>query len=54
MVRRKAPNSWIDRANRRGCFIILAVLVLLLGALAYIGLSGDPIDELEADIPALD
>ena len=40
-------------ANRRGCFIIAAVLVLLIAALAYIGFRGDPIDELNSDIPVL-
>ena len=51
MDRRKEPNSWIDRQNRRGCFIIAALLVLLIGALAYIGFSGPPIDDLKSAIP---
>jgi hypothetical protein len=51
MDRRKEPNSWIDRQNRRGCFIIAALLVLLIGALAYIGFSGRPIDDLNSTIP---
>ena len=47
------PNPWIARRNRRGCFIIAAVLLLLVAALAYVGLRGDPIDDLKSDIPAL-
>ena len=47
------PNPWIARQNRRGCFIIAAVLLLLFVALAYVGFSGNPINQLEADIPAL-
>ena len=50
---RKTPDSWIARHNRRGCFLIALVLALLIAALAYIGFHGDPIDELESDIPAL-
>ena len=46
-------NSWIARQNRRGCFIIAAVLLLIIAAIAYVGLRGDPIDELESDIPVL-
>ena len=53
MDRRKEPNSWIDRTNRRGCFIIAAVLVLFVAALAYIGFSGHPIDDLKSSIPVL-
>jgi hypothetical protein len=44
-------NSWIARQNRRGCFIIAAVLLLIIAAIATIGLSGDPINEQETDIP---
>ncbi len=44
-------NSSTDRANRRGCFIIAAVLVLLIAALAYVGFNGDPIDDLKSSIP---
>ena len=51
MVRRKAPNSRIDRSNRLGCFIVVAVLVLLIAAMAYVGFSGDPIDDLKSVIP---
>ena len=47
------PNPWNARQNRRGCFLIAAVLLLLLAALAYVGFSGDPMNELESDIPAL-
>ena len=46
-------NSWIARQNRRGCFIIAAVLLLIIGVIAYVGLSGDPIDEIDSDIPVL-
>jgi len=47
----RRPNSWIDRSNRRGCFIILGILVLLIAALAFIGFHGDPINTLESTIP---
>lgn len=47
----KSPQSWIARANRRGCFIIAIVLVLTLLALAYVGFSANPINELNAIIP---
>jgi len=47
----RRPNSWIDRVNRRGCFIILGVLLLLIAALVFIGLHGDPINTLESTIP---
>ena len=53
MARRKTPNSWIARHNRRGCFLIVLALALLIAALAYIGFHGDPIDDLKSDIPAL-
>ena len=52
MARRK-PNSQIVRSNRRGCFLLAAILLLLIAAMAYIGLHGDPIDDLKSDIPAL-
>jgi len=52
MAQRKTPNSWIARHNRIGCFLIVIVLALLIGALAYIGFHGDPIDDLKSDIPA--
>lgn len=47
----KSPQSWIARANRRGCFIIAIVLILTLLALAYVGFSANPINELNAIIP---
>ena len=47
-------NSWIARQNRRGCFIIAAAFLLIIAAIAYIGLSGDPINEMESDIPLVD
>lgn len=53
VVHRKTPDSWIARHNRLGCFLIAAVLLLLVVALAYIGFHGDPIDDLQSDIPAL-
>ena len=52
MADHKTPHSWIERHNRRGCFVIALVLALLIGALAYIGFHGDPIDDLKSDIPA--
>ena len=52
MVRRN-PNSRIGRSNRLGCFILAALLLLLIAAMVYVGLHGDPIDELKSDIPAL-
>lgn len=51
---REVSNSWIARQNRRGCFIIAAVLLLIVAAIAYVGLSGDPINEVESDIPIVD
>ena len=53
MADRKTPNSWIARHNRRGCFVFAIVLALLIAALVYIGFHGDPIDDLESDIPPL-
>ena len=47
-------NSWIARQNRRGCFIIAAAFLLIVAAIAYIGLSGEPINQLETDIPIVD
>jgi hypothetical protein len=52
MPSHKSPQSWIARANRRGCFIIAIVLVLAISALAYVGFSASPINELNAIIPA--
>jgi hypothetical protein len=53
MDRRNTPNSPTDRANRRGCFIVAAVLLLIVAAIAFVGFSGDPIDDLESTIPVL-
>lgn len=44
-------KPWNARENRRGCFIIAAVIVLALAALAYVGFNGDPIDALKSSIP---
>jgi hypothetical protein len=52
MDRRNASN-WIARGNRRGCFVIAAVVALLLLALAYVGFRADPIDDLQSSIPVL-
>ena len=30
------------RTNRRGCFIILVVLAMVLAAIAYVGFTGKP------------
>jgi hypothetical protein len=46
-----ATHSRTARNNRRGCFLIVAVLVLLIAALAYIGFNGDPIDAFQSTIP---
>jgi hypothetical protein len=53
MDRRNNPNSPIARANRRGCFIIAAILLLIIAAIAFVGFSGDAIDDLESTIPVL-
>ena len=53
MDRRNTPNSPTDRANRRGCFIIAAVLLLIIAAIAFVGFSGDAIDDLKSTIPVL-
>lgn len=53
MTRRKPPYSWIDRENRRGCFVVSAVLVLMIIALLYLGFHGDPIQNWAAEIPIL-
>ena len=39
--------------NRRGCFIIAALIALALAALAYLGFSGDPIDHQNSTIPTV-
>lgn len=53
MDRRNQPNSPTDRANRRGCFIVAAVLLLVIAAIAFVGFSGDAIDDLKSTIPVL-
>jgi len=50
---RSGPNSPISRLNRRGCFVIAAVLLLLLALLAYVGFSADPIDQFKSSIPTI-
>ena len=50
---RNQPNSPTDRANRRGCFIVAAVLLLVIAAIAFVGFSGDAIDDLKSTIPVL-
>jgi hypothetical protein len=50
---RRKPNSPIARANRLGCFIVAAVLLLVIAAIAFVGFSGDAIDDLESTIPVL-
>ena len=49
----RGPNSWIDRVNRRGCFILAAVILLLIAALAYIGVNGKPVDQFRSAIPTV-
>lgn len=53
MDHRKTPNSPNDRANRRGCFIVAGVLLLVIAAIAFIGFHGDRIDDLKSTIPVL-
>jgi hypothetical protein len=53
MTRWKTPNSWIARENRRGCFVIAAGVLLLILALAYVGLKAGPFDDLRSSIPVL-
>ena len=47
----KEPNSPTARANRRGCFLVIGLLLMLIAILAYVGFSGDPIDSLKSSIP---
>jgi hypothetical protein len=49
----KKPDPWMARRNRRGCFVITAVIVLLIAALAFIGFRADPTNALDTDIPVL-
>lgn len=53
MDRPRTSNSPIDRANRRGCFIVAAVLLLVVAAIAFVGFNGDRIDDFKSGIPAL-
>jgi hypothetical protein len=53
MRRTESPKAPKDRSNRRGCFIIGAVLVLFISALAYIGLRSAPVDEFNSSIPTV-
>jgi len=53
MDRRNQSNSPTDRANRRGCFIVAAVLLLVIAAIAFVGLHGDSIDDFKSSIPVL-
>lgn len=50
---RSNSNSPTDRANRRGCFIVAALLLMVIAALAFIGFHGESIDDLDASIPVL-
>lgn len=51
MEGREVPRDRNARLNRRGCFIIGALLLLAIAALAFIGFHGDPIDDLKASMP---
>jgi hypothetical protein len=46
MPREPPPKSWT--ANRRGCFLIAAVLAALVALLLYIGLRARPEDALNS------
>ena len=45
------PPSGPARANRRGCFALLLVILIVLAALAAIGFNADPINNLDIKIP---
>ena len=51
MAKRHWHLSRLERKNRRGCAILAIILALVMGALAYIGLHGDPISEVDSVIP---
>jgi hypothetical protein len=53
MARWKIPNSSTARRNRRGCFIVAGLLLLLIAALAVVGFNSNPINELNSEIPVL-
>ncbi len=47
------PNSPNAQRNRRGCFVMVAVLVLFLALYLTVGLNGDPRNEVSEDIQAV-
>ena len=49
MPRRPSPLTRQGRVNRRGCFALLLVILLVLIALAAIGFNADPINEIEEE-----
>ena len=51
MPRRQSPLPRQARVNRRGCFALLLVIMLVLIALAAIGFNADPINEIDIKIP---
>lgn len=53
MDRRNQPHSPTDRANRRGCFLVAAILLLVIAAIAFVGFNGDRIDDFKSSIPVL-
>jgi hypothetical protein len=53
MDHRNQPNSPTDRANRRGCFLVAAILLLVIAAIAFVGFNGDRIDDFKSSIPVL-
>lgn len=53
MANKLRPIARLERMNRRGCVIFATVLALVLGALAYIGLHGDPISDVDSVIPTM-
>jgi hypothetical protein len=51
MPGRRLPLTRQGRVNRRGCFALLLVILLVLIALAAIGFNADPINEIDIKIP---
>jgi hypothetical protein len=51
MPGRRLPLTRQGRVNRRGCFALLLVIMLVLIALAAIGFNADPINEIDIKIP---
>jgi hypothetical protein len=51
MPRRQLPLPRPARVNRRGCFALLFVILLVLIALAAIGFNADPINQIDIKIP---